>query len=196
MYMNHTCEVTLEAGRGHQRPWNCWKLSPGLPQEQPVLLPAESSLCPYYAFTCVRNQINQAGAHCSSQSQEAEAGWSPSLKPAWTTERVLAQPELFREKLSQKTLNFSCDYLTFCLLMNSCILKYDKALLPQSKTWECFPVLTQITWKTVEAEVCLCDFRLEFSLSYLSVSVCHFPQYNCPLRKLVSLLVLIGSILC
>ena len=36
-------------------------------------------------------------------TQEAEAGGSLSLRPAWSMELVPEQPELYRETLSQKT---------------------------------------------------------------------------------------------
>ena len=36
-------------------------------------------------------------------------------------------------KTKTNTLNFSCEFLIFCFLINSCILKYDKVLLPPSK---------------------------------------------------------------
>jgi hypothetical protein len=38
-------------------------------------------------------------------TQKAEASGSMSLRPAWSTERVLGQPRLYRETLSQKNKN-------------------------------------------------------------------------------------------
>jgi hypothetical protein len=37
-----------------------------------------------------------------SSTQEAEASWSLSLRPAWSIEKVLEQPGLYREALSRK----------------------------------------------------------------------------------------------
>jgi hypothetical protein len=39
-------------------------------------------------------------------NQEAEAGGSVSSRPAWSTERVLGQPGLHRETLSQTNKNY------------------------------------------------------------------------------------------
>jgi hypothetical protein len=43
------------------------------------------------------------GVHAFNPStQEAEAGRSPSLRPAWSTKLAPAQPVLHRETLSQR----------------------------------------------------------------------------------------------
>lgn len=65
----------------------------------------------------------------STWGAEAEAGGSPSSRPAWPIEWIPGQPGLYREKLSRNKTNLIC-YFILCLWVFACSYVPDVYLMP------------------------------------------------------------------
>lgn len=62
----------------------------------------DAGTLPQYFSSDKEKNWSSVEEHTFKHTQEAEAGRSPSLKPAWSTEQGPRQPRLHREALSQK----------------------------------------------------------------------------------------------